>query len=173
MNIVIYHTLLHQIHIAVKSRLKAISKRNAKKLTKFNNRQNKTERQEFRKKLYIISHRIRYPMMRWLLYLLVWIIKFRYVTIEVTLQLNLSIFIKIYLIASHIPEVQLSQAKTKLRDACAKYCRIKIPYKHSKTIENLSKRDDVIILKQDEGRGVVLMDKNKYTEKSMLFLNTK
>ena len=112
-------------------------------------------------------------MMRWLLYLLVWIIKFRYVTIEVTLQLNLSIFIKIYLIASHIPEVQLSQTKTKLRDACAKYCRIKIPYKHSKTIENLSKRDDVIILKQDEGRGVVLMDKNKYTEKSMLFLNTK
>ena len=51
--------------------------------------------------------------------------------------------------ASHIPEVQLSQAKTKLRDACAKYCRIKILYKHRKTIENLSKRDDVIILKQD------------------------
>ena len=38
--------LLHQINIAVKSRLKAISKRHAKKLTKFNNRQNKTEGQE-------------------------------------------------------------------------------------------------------------------------------
>ena len=75
--------------------------------------------------------------------------------------------------ASHIPEVQLSQAKTKLRDACAKYCRMKIPHKHRKTIENVSKRDDVIIVKQDKGRRVVLMDKNKYTEKCMLFLNTK
>ena len=74
---------------------------------------------------------------------------------------------------SHIPEVQLSHVKTKLRDACEKHCRIKMPYKHRKTIENLSKRDDVIILKQDKGRGVVLMDKNKYTEKCMLLLNTK
>ena len=74
---------------------------------------------------------------------------------------------------SHIPEVQLSQVKTKLRDACEKYYRIKMPYKHRKSIENLSKRDDVIILKQDKGRGVVLMDKNKYTEKCMLLLNTK
>ena len=50
---------------------------------------------------------------------------------------------------------------------------MKIRYKHRKTIENLSKRDDVIILKQDKGRGVVLMDKNKYTEKFMLLLDTK
>ena len=45
-DIIIYHTLLHQINIAVKSRLNAISKRHAKNLTKFNNRQNKTEGQE-------------------------------------------------------------------------------------------------------------------------------
>ena len=31
LNMVIYHTLLHQISIAVKSRLKAIAKRHAKK----------------------------------------------------------------------------------------------------------------------------------------------
>ena len=48
-----------------------------------------------------------------------------------------------------------------------------MPYKHRKTIENLSKRDDVIILKQDKSRGVVLMDKNKYNKKCMLLLNTK
>ena len=40
------YTLLHQINIAVKSRLKAISKRPAEKLTEFKDRQNKTERQE-------------------------------------------------------------------------------------------------------------------------------
>ena len=109
-------------------------------------------------------------MMDWLLYLMVWITKFLYVTIEVILRLNLKNLLNDI---SHIPEVQLSQVKTKLRDACEKYCRIKIPYKHHKTIENLSKRDDVIILKQDKGRGVVLMDKNKFTDKCMLLLNTK
>ena len=46
MSIVIYHTLLHKINIAIKSRPKAINKRHDKKLTKFNNRQNKAERQE-------------------------------------------------------------------------------------------------------------------------------
>ena len=46
---------------------------------------------------------------------------------------------------SHIPEVQLRKVKTKLRDSCEKHCRIKVPYKHRKNIENLSKRDDVII----------------------------
>ena len=40
---------------------------------------------------------------------------------------------------SHIPEVQLRQVKTKLRDACEKYIRIKTPFKHRKTVENLSK----------------------------------
>ena len=74
---------------------------------------------------------------------------------------------------SHISEVQLSQVKSKLRDACEKYWRIKIPYNHRKTIENLSKRDDVIILKQDKRRRITLTDKNKYTEKCMLLLNAK
>ena len=74
---------------------------------------------------------------------------------------------------SHIPEVQLRQVKTKLRDACEKYCRITIRYRHCKSIENLSKRDDVINFNQGKGKGVVLMDKNKYTEKCMLLCNTK
>ena len=41
---------------------------------------------------------------------------------------------------------------------------------HRKTIENLSKGDHVIISKQGKGRRVVLMDKDKYTEKCMLLL---
>ena len=112
-------------------------------------------------------------MMNWLLNFMVWIIKFLYVTIELISQLSLCIFIKLLNDISHIPEVQLRQVKTKLRDACEKYCRMKTPFKHRKTIEKLSKRDDVIVLKQDKGRGVVLMDMNKYTKKCMLLLNTK
>ena len=46
LNIVIYHTLLHQINIVLKSKLKAVSKRDTKNLAKFNSTQNKTERQE-------------------------------------------------------------------------------------------------------------------------------
>ena len=45
LNIVIYHTLLYQINITLKSILKALSEQRLPKLPKINNRQNKTERQ--------------------------------------------------------------------------------------------------------------------------------
>ena len=105
LNIVIYHTLLHQINIVLKSKLKAVSKRDTKtwqSLTAHKIKQNARNQNEFQKTLYIIPHTIRYPMMNWLLYLMVWIIKFLYVTIEIALQLNLSTFIKIYLMTYHI-----------------------------------------------------------------------
>ena len=41
-----------------------------------------------------------------------------------------------------ISHIHLRQIKTKLRDACEN----EIPYKHCKTIEHLSKRDDDIVL---------------------------
>ena len=34
------------------------------------------------------------------------------------------------------------------------------------------KRNDIIIMKQDKGRGVVIMDKSKYTEKGLTLLST-
>ena len=63
--------------------------------------------------------------------------------------------------------------KTRYKDVCEKYCRIKIAYKHHKTIKNVSKRDDLIDLKQGKCRGIVLKDKNNCTKKYMSFLNTK
>ena len=48
-----------------------------------------------------------------------------------------------------------------------KYCRIKIAYKYRKTMDTLSKGDDVIILKQGKCRGIVLKYKNKCTENCM------
>ena len=38
---------------------------------------------------------------------------------------------------------------------------------------NLRKRNDIIIMKQDKGRGVVIMDKSKYTEKGLTILSRK
>ena len=53
---------------------------------------------------------------------------------------------------SHIPENELSRIKTKLRNTCAKYCNVKVPYKYRDIVSKLSKREDIVILKQDRKR---------------------
>ena len=72
-----------------------------------------------------------------------------------------------------MPETEISKIKPKLRNTCKKYCNIKVPYAHRKIIYNLSKRDDIVILKQDKGRRVVIMDKTKYTEKCLIMFSAK
>ena len=47
----------------------------------------------------------------------------------------------------NMPETEISKIKTKLRNTCEKYCNIKVPYAKRKIISNLSKRDDIVILK--------------------------
>ena len=64
---------------------------------------------------------------------------------------------------SHLLENYLSSLKTKLRNACEKYSKIYVPYKYKKIIDQLSGNKDLCIIKQDQGRSVVLMDKAKYT----------
>ena len=73
---------------------------------------------------------------------------------------------------SNIPETKLQQIKTKLLSTCDKYTKIKVPYKHRKTVNKLSKRNDIVILKADKGRGVVILVKGKYTKKCLEILNT-
>ena len=43
------------------------------------------------------------------------------------------------------------------------YCNVTFPYKYRDIVSKLSKREDIVILKQEKGRGVVIMDKHKYT----------
>ena len=74
---------------------------------------------------------------------------------------------------TNLTETEKSHLKTKLRSTCEKYNTIKIPYKERKVINRLSKNRRTIVLRQDKGRGVVIMDKGKYTEKCMKILNTK
>ena len=69
-----------------------------------------------------------------------------------------------------MPENEISKVKTRLRNACEKYCHVKVPYKQQKIISNLSNRKDIVILKQDKGRGVVIMDQSNYTEKCVSLL---
>ena len=51
--------------------------------------------------------------------------------------------------------------------------KLYVPYEYRRTVENLSKNESIAIMNQDKGRGVVIMDKHKYTEKCLGILNTK
>ena len=71
-----------------------------------------------------------------------------------------------------MPENENNKIKTKLRSTCEKYSNIKVPHTKTKIISDLSKRD-IILLKEDKGRGVVVMDRSEYTEKCLEILSTK
>ena len=47
-----------------------------------------------------------------------------------------------------------------------------MPSQFRTVIDNLVKKKDITILKQDKGRGVFIMDRGKYTEKCFNLLNT-
>ena len=72
----------------------------------------------------------------------------------------------------NIPETELQLIKTKLRNTCEKYTKIKVPYKYRKIINELRKREDIAALKADKGRDIVIMNKDKYHEKSLELLDT-
>ena len=65
-----------------------------------------------------------------------------------------------------------NRLKTKLGHTCDKYSRIKVPYKYCNVINNLRRNKQLVILKQDKGRGVFLLDKTKYVEKCFSIINT-
>ena len=69
-----------------------------------------------------------------------------------------------------MPENKINKVKTKFRSTCEKYFNIKVQHTQRKIISGLSKRNDIILLKQYKGRGVVAMDRSKYTEKCLEML---
>ena len=72
---------------------------------------------------------------------------------------------------SHLDNDVITRLKTKLRHTCDKYSRIKVPYKYRNVITNLRRNKQLVILKQDKGRGVVLLHKTKYVEKCLSIIN--
>ena len=61
---------------------------------------------------------------------------------------------------SNISENEVSKIKTQLRNTCEKHSKVKVPCRHRKFVLELSKNENIVILKQDKGRGAV-MDKRK------------
>ena len=51
----------------------------------------------------------------------------------------------------NIPENELQQVKTELRNTCERYCNIKVPYKQRQIIKSLSQRVDITIMKTNKG----------------------
>ena len=72
---------------------------------------------------------------------------------------------------SHIPENEVGQIKTKLHNTCEKCCNANVPNYQKRVINNLSKHEANIILKQ--GREIVTVDKTKHSEKCLTLLSTK
>ena len=72
----------------------------------------------------------------------------------------------------NIPETELQLIKTKLQNMCEKYTKTKVPYKYRKIINDLRKRQDIVVLKADKGRGIVIMNRDKYHEKCLEKLDT-
>ena len=72
---------------------------------------------------------------------------------------------------SHITDNQLTELKSKLRNACHKYSNIKLPSKCQKIVKDLANNKDIRLLRQDKGRGVVVMDSSKYIEKWLSILD--
>ena len=62
--------------------------------------------------------------------------------------------------------------KSKIRRTCENYARIKTPYKYENIIGNLSNNKNIIISKQDKGRGVVILNRKSYIGKCCKILET-
>ena len=71
----------------------------------------------------------------------------------------------------HLTEREKVQLKTKFMDTFTKFSKVKIPEEDRKVLEKLYKNKDIVILRQDKGRGVVILDKTVYLSKGENFLN--
>ena len=71
-----------------------------------------------------------------------------------------------------LPNEDKDELKTKLRNICNKYVKTKIPKEKQTVVDALTKRDDIILLKQDKGKGIVILDKSTYTNKCLELLNS-
>ena len=71
---------------------------------------------------------------------------------------------------NHLPERERMNLKTKFLDTYRKYSGIRLNSDHEAILKNLYSNKDIVILRQDKGRGVVIMDRTKYVEKAAEFL---
>ena len=65
----------------------------------------------------------------------------------------------------HLRQSEQDPLKSKIRRICENYYRIKIPYQYEEIIKKPSNKKDIIIQRQDKGRGLVVLNCTSYIEK--------
>ena len=72
----------------------------------------------------------------------------------------------------HLTEDDVIKLKTKLRHTSQKRKDIKVSYKYQRTNNTLRRNNSIAVLKQDKGRGMVILDNNIYVDKTLSILDT-
>ena len=135
LSVIVYKALLHQINIAVKSRIKVIKVRHGKKLHNLKFKQETTNYVDERKQ----SH-IKHTVHNFLSYVMS---KEKYTALsfgldhhiptkskDVAIEVEFEQFYQGLLRnLTHIPDNELTSLKTKLRSTCKRYRKINVPYK--------------------------------------------
>ena len=62
--------------------------------------------------------------------------------------------------------------KAKISQTFDNYSKIKVPFKQRQIIQRLKDRTDIVIMKQDKGRGVVIINRDRYVDKCLQFLSS-
>ena len=70
-----------------------------------------------------------------------------------------------------LTEMNKIELKSKFLNIFRQYSNIKNTYKYEDVIKKLTKNRDICLLKQDKGKGIVVMDRSKYIEKCEEFLS--
>ena len=70
-----------------------------------------------------------------------------------------------------LPVEEKTTLKSKFLETYEKYSKVKVSNDDKKVLEGLYKNKEISVLRQDKGRGVVIMNKLDYVNKSMGFLN--
>ena len=74
---------------------------------------------------------------------------------------------------NQLDQQRQDELKRKIRRTCENYSRINAPYRYQKIIDNISINKGIILIKQDKGRGVVILDKKHSIEKCINILDSK
>ena len=71
----------------------------------------------------------------------------------------------------HLSERERVKLKSCFLETYTKYTSVRVSGEHKNILERLYRNRDIAILKQDKGRGVVLLNRNEYVSKAEEFLN--
>ena len=61
----------------------------------------------------------------------------------------------------------------KIRRVCENYSNIKIPHEQKKSINNLSNIKSIIVIKQEKGRSILMLDRKDYVEECLSIIQSK